>query len=141
MSKAKIHKEIFISAPLASVWETMGDFGGMAPWFPSAQECTVVGVGVGAVRRLVMPDGGVLEEEQTERVEREQYTYRIIAGEVPFSDYSSRFAVAAEAAGTRVVWTAEFFPAEGAEQSAVEFVSAVYEGGLAGGKALLESPG
>jgi len=141
MSKSQIHKEIFINASPASVWQTMGDFGGLAAWFPSAEECTVTGSGLGAIRRLVMPDGGVLEEEQTERVEDEQYTYRIIAGDVPFSDYSSRFAVEAEAAGTRVIWTAEFMPAEGAEQSAVEFVSAVYEGGLAGGKALLESGG
>lgn len=141
MSKTQIHKEIFIAAPLVAVWKTMGDFGGMEPWFPSAQECTVTGSGVGAVRRLVMPDGGVLEEEQTEQVEGEQYTYRIVSGEVPFSDYSSRFAVKAEAAGTRVIWTAEFRPAEGAEQSAAEFVSAVYEGGLAAGKALLEAAG
>ncbi len=141
MERAQIRKEIFINAPLSRVWEVMGGFGGLAAWFPSAAECTVVGSGVGAVRRLVMPDGGVLEERQTERVEGEQYTYQIVAGEVPFSDYSSRFAVTAEAGGTRVIWTAEFIPAAGAEQSAVEFVSAVYEGGLAGGKALTEPHG
>jgi len=139
MAKAQIHKEILINAPVATVWQIMGDFGGLVAWFPSAAECTVVGSGVGAVRRLVMPDGGVLEERQTERVEGEQYTYHIIVGEVPFSDYSSRFAVKAEAGGTRVIWTAEFIPAAGAEQDAVEFVAAVYEGGLAGGKALLEA--
>lgn len=139
MSKAQVHKQILIKAPLAQVWAIMGDFGGLTAWFPSAEKCSVTGNGLGAIRRLVMPDGGVLEEEQTERVEGEQYTYKIIAGDVPFSDYSSRFAVVEEAGATRVVWTAEFIPAPGAEQSAVEFVSSVYQGGLEGGKTLLES--
>jgi len=139
MSRAQIHEEIVIQASLEEVWRVMGDFGDMSPWFPSAQECSVTGSGIGAVRRLQMPDGGVLFEEQIERVEEDHYTYKIIDGEVPFSDYSSCFAVVTEGDATRVVWTADFIPAKGAEQGAVEFVSSVYKGGLVGGKALLES--
>ncbi|MBL4622548.1 MAG: SRPBCC family protein [Immundisolibacteraceae bacterium] len=138
MDRAKIHEEIVIEECLDEVWRVMANFGDMSPWFPSAEQCSVTGSGVGAVRRLQMPDGGVLFEEQTERVEQDQYTYKIIDGDVPFSDYSSRFAVVAEGDNTRVIWTANFIPAEGAEQSAVEFVSTVYRAGLEGGRVLLE---
>ena len=138
MSRAKIHEEIVIDEVIDEVWRVMGDFGDMSPWFPSAQQCSVTGTGIGAVRRLQMPDGGVLFEEQVERVEQEQYTYKIIDGEVPFSDYSSCFRVVAEGDATRVIWTADFIPTAGAEESAVDFVASVYRGGLQGGKALLE---
>ena len=138
MNRAKIHEEIVIDETVDEVWRVMGEFGNMSPWFPSAEQCSVTGIGIGAVRRLQMPDGGVLFEEQTERVEEDHYTYKIVDGDVPFSDYSSCFTVVAEGDTTRVIWTADFIPAEGAEQSAVEFVSAVYRGGLEGGRALLE---
>ena len=138
MKRAKIHEEIVIDEGIDKVWRVMGDFGNMSPWFPSAERCSVTGSGIGAVRRLQMPDGGVLFEEQTERLEADHYTYKIVGGDVPFSDYSSCFKVVAEGDTTRVIWTADFIPAEGAEQSAVEFVSVVYRGGLEGGRELLE---
>ncbi|MEL0083419.1 MAG: SRPBCC family protein [Gammaproteobacteria bacterium] len=141
MNRVHIDEQIVIGVSPSTVWELMGNFGEMSPWFPSAEHCSVTGSGVGAVRRLQMPDGGVLLEEQTERVEGEHYQYKIIEGEVPFSDYSSCFAVRAEGEGTRVVWTASFIPAAGAEQSAAEFVSTVYRGGLESARKLLEATG
>ena len=43
-----------IAAPAATVWELLGDFGGVAKWGGSMlQSCKVEGEGVGAVRRLV----------------------------------------------------------------------------------------
>ena len=141
MNRVQIDEQIVIDVSPATVWELMGNFADMSPWFPSAPRCSATGGGVGAVRRLQMPDGGVLLEEQTERVEGAHYRYRIIEGEVPFSDYRSCFAVQAEGDGTRVVWTASFIPAAGAEQSAVEFVSTVYRGGLESARKILEAAG
>ena len=138
MAQSFVHEEIVINAPLSAVWALMGRFEDMSPWFPSAAECSADRVGVGAVRRLVMPDGGELLEEQTARVEGERYDYRIIGGKVPFTNYCSTFAVQEEDGRTRVIWSADFDPVAGAEQSAAEFVARVYRGGLENARMLLE---
>ncbi len=63
MVQSFVHEEIVINAPLSVVWAFMGRFEDMSPWFPSATACSADRGGVGAVRRLVMPDGGELLEE------------------------------------------------------------------------------
>lgn len=140
MSRVTILEEIHIDAEPGRVWDLMGNFGGLEAWFPAVRKCTVTGSGIGAVRRLEMPDGTAIEEEQLERDDAGyRYLYNMCGGDpMPFTDYTSTFALSAEDGGTRVSWSAEFVPIEGAPIDPQAFVREVYRGGLEQGRKLLE---
>lgn len=55
MSKPRtlIHKEVaIIDQPIKMVWAKISDFGGIQKWMPAIEECTLKGVGIGAVRTV-----------------------------------------------------------------------------------------
>lgn len=60
---------------------------------------------------------------------------------MPFTNYCSTFTVQEEDGRTRVIWSADFDPAAGAERSAAEFVARVCRGGLENARMLLEKAG
>lgn len=131
MARVTIEASETVNADPATTWNLVGDFGGLLDWFPGLQGCRQEGEGVGALRHLTMPDGAVLVERQTDRQEGVSYSYTIEQGEVPFSDYQSTIRLVADGSGTRIDWDCSFEPAPGAEEAAKEFVSGVYNAGLA----------
>ena len=57
------YRSILISAPVEKVWSAVRDFGGLSAWHPVIAESSLdsgTDGQVGAVRRLVLGDGGVV---------------------------------------------------------------------------------
>jgi mxaD protein len=139
MTKATVTETIDVNASPDKAWALVGDFGGLVGWFPAVTESTVEGSGVGALRHLTMPDGNQLTERQQARDEAGRYyEYAVIAGALPCTDYLSRLAVSPAGSGARITWTAQFVPLKDAPVDAVAFIASIYQGGLAGAKAVLD---
>ena len=139
MSKATVTETIDVNASPDKTWALVGDFGGLAGWFPVVTKSTVEGSGVGALRHLTMPDGNQLTERQQTRDDAARfYEYVVVAGALPCTDYLSRLAVSPAGSGARITWTAQFVPLKDAPVDAVAFITSIYQGGLAGAKAVLE---
>ena len=139
MSKATVTESIDVNASPDKAWALVGDFGGLVGWFPAVTKSTVEGKGVGALRHLTMPDGNQLTERQQTRDDAARfYEYVVIAGALPCTDYVSRLAVSPAGSGARITWTAQFVPLKDAPVDAVAFITSVYQGGLAGAKAVLD---
>ena len=140
MTKATVTETIDVNASPDKAWALVGDFGGLVGWFPAVTKSTVEGSGVGALRHLTMPDGNQLTERQQARDEAGRYyEYAVIAGALPCTDYLSRLAVSPAGSGARITWTAQFVPLKDAPVDAVAFIASIYQGGLAGAKAVLDS--
>lgn len=139
MDKATVTETIDVNASPDKAWALVGDFGGLVGWFPAVTKSTVEGKGVGALRHLTMPDGNQLTERQQTRDDAARfYEYVVIAGALPCTDYRSRLAVSPAGGGARITWTAEFLPLKDAPVDAVAFITSIYQGGLAGAKAVLD---
>jgi hypothetical protein len=139
MTKATVTETIDVNASPDKAWALVGDFGGLVGWFPAVTKSTVEGSGVGALRHLTMPDGNQLTERQQARDEAGRYyEYAVIAGALPCTDYLSRLAVSPAGSGARITWTAQFVPLKDAPVDAVAFIASIYQGGLAGAKAVLD---
>lgn len=139
MSTVQVVEHIHINTSPAAAWALLGDFGGLAGWFPVVTASRVVGSGVGAVRHLTMPDGNVLEERQESRDEAQRcYRYTVIAGPAPFTDYHSEVRVTPSPEGCEVSWSASFEPLAGAPMDPVAFIRGAYRAGLEAAKARLE---
>ena len=139
MSKATVTETIVVDASPDKAWALVGDFAGLVGWFPAVTKSTVEGSGVGALRYLTMPDGNQLTERQETRDDAARYyEYAAIAGALPCTDYLSRLSVSPAGSGARITWSAQFVPLADAPMDPVAFISSVYQGGLAGAKAVLD---
>ena len=82
--------EALIAADADTVWALIGDLRNMAIMEGLVERLEVEGDGEGAVRRLILPDGGIVTEA-IERYDSEarSYGYRILdPGALPFRDYT-----------------------------------------------------
>jgi uncharacterized protein YndB with AHSA1/START domain len=61
-----------LDAPIARVWEIVGDFAGLPRWHPLIGRCDVVGEGVGAVRTIHFADWWAAE--RMERIDKDEHT-------------------------------------------------------------------
>lgn len=139
MNKTTVTETIDVSASPDEAWALVGDFAGLVGWFPAVVNSVVEGSGIGALRYLTMPDGNQLTERQEARDDTARYyEYAAIAGALPCTEYLSRLAVTPAGNGAQITWTASFLPLKDAPVDAVAFISSVYQGGLAGAKAVLE---
>ncbi|MEX2394019.1 MAG: SRPBCC family protein [Actinomycetota bacterium] len=127
---AKVEKSLEVNKPADEVWALIGDFHGLHKWIPNAQPSEAIDDGK---RRKIQLGPNAIIEGLAERTER-SYTYTIDEGPLPVSNYRSTLSVDDAGDGKSVVsWVGTFEPAEGAtEESAVQIVNMIYDGGLAG---------
>jgi uncharacterized protein YndB with AHSA1/START domain len=145
-------QSIRIQASPERVWEYVGDFGGLARWFPSAESSRLVlreRSEEGAIRQLVRRNGTTVTEKL---VEYDPYnrrlTYTYVDGMVAASDYFATMQVRDLGGGeTEVVWSARFTrlaywvdpaPAGQEDETLTNFFSNVYKAGLAALKKAVE---
>jgi len=128
-----------ITAPLAEVWPHVRDFGGLHRWHPAIEGCELIrgasGTEIGAQRRLVLGDGGVVVEELLALDERgHAVTYEILESPFPVRRYVStlRLAPVTAVGHTFGEWWTEFDADAAAEGDLVElFANGVFATGLA----------
>lgn len=120
-----------IAAPPAKVWQTIGDFCAIGSWHPAIETCTPSEMDGMKVRTLALKGGGTIKEEQLARDDKVMsYTYTILEGPLPVSDYKSTLAVAPDGAGSKVTWSGSFNAKGVPDTVAVDAIQGIYESGL-----------
>jgi len=108
------YRSLVIAAPIDQVWPVVRPFNGLPAWHPVIASSTLE-TGeegqVGAVRRLVTGDGGVITERLLSLDDESHHlTYTIIKSPFAVRRYVStiRLAPVTETDGTFIEWFAEF---------------------------------
>lgn len=126
-----VTKTVDVAAPPAKVWSVIGDFCGIGQWHPAIEKCALSKDGGKTLRTLNLKGGGTIVESQTARDDAKMsYTYAIVSGPLPVSDYSSTLSVAPKASGSTVTWTGSFKAKGAPDAVAVDAITGIYESGL-----------
>lgn len=128
----EVSKKVKINAPASDVWKTVGDFGAAASYMPPVAACPVEGSGVGAVRTLMLEEGGEIVErlealDDASRVLR----YSILRSPLPIDDYLSTLKVKElDDGGCEVEWSSKFEANGVSEEEACGIIESFYEAAL-----------
>ncbi len=116
--------------PAAVLWATIGDFCGIDRWLPGIQR--VEAEEAGKRRRIILPNGGVVLEQEVARDEANMLlTYTVIAAPMPFTNSRSTMCVESRGESCSVRWSATFTPI-GPEDKVARLVGSLYNAGLKG---------
>ncbi len=92
---AEVTRELSVEATAAEVWAQVGPFCSIADWYPGIEKCEEETIDGMPHRRLTTADGAVfLEKLLDQDDDAMSYSYAIIEGPLPVSDYSADFRVA-----------------------------------------------
>ena len=125
----RLSRMVQLPASVAEVWAVIGDFHGVADWHPLIASCEPAEIDGETYRHLVLDDGGKVFERLLETGPN-FYTYEIIDGPLPVSDYRATISVVEEDEGCHVYWSAYFVPTAPDQHKSDEMVAKVYEVGL-----------
>lgn len=132
-----VTREVTIDSTPATVWKLVGNFNALDVWHPAVSKSEINGAGtkVGTKRTLTMAGGNTTLVEQLTAYDaaKTRYSYTIVSGPLPVTNYKSTISLDATADGkTLMKWTSTFEAAKGADSAAATHaVEAVYDGGLA----------
>lgn len=120
--------------PIEVLWDLIGDFGDMGKWTGMPPEaCVADGQGVGALRTLTLPTGGIIVDRLDAQT-RYSYAYSIINMEeapLPFSTYRARLAAeTVSGSRSRIDWVGEFEARNLSDDETVDFAQNMYQQGL-----------
>lgn len=127
----EVQKSVDVAASPDKVWQTIGDFCGIAAWHPAVEKCVPSEKEGQKVRTLSLKGGGTLIEQQLSRDDKVMsYSYTILEGPLPVSDYKSTLAVAPEGAGSKVSWQGTFTAKGVPDTVAQDVIQGIYDSGL-----------
>lgn len=127
-----------IDAPANFVWSTVRAFSGLERYFTMFASSTTEGSGVGATRRLNLPDGGQFHErlESLDDASR-TLTYRVLTSPLPVENYVGTVTVDDAGNGrSRVTWSSRFDVSPEHEAAMVDLLNGAYASGIDGLAAL-----
>lgn len=110
----KVMQSVIIKAPIEKVWSVVRAFDGVVQWNPgvvSARMESGTATSVGSIRHLDIVDGTIFRETLLAHSDQEYfYTYNIVEGPLPCSDYRSthRFIPITDGDMTLGIWSGEF---------------------------------
>lgn len=129
----EVAKTADVAAPPAKVWETIGDFCGIANWHPAVEKCVPSQKDGKTLRTLSLKGGGTIVEEQVSRDDKVMsYTYAIVESPLPVSDYTSTLSVSPSGSGSKLDWKGSFKAKGAPDTVATDAISGIYESGLKG---------
>jgi mxaD protein len=149
--KLKVEESVEINARADNVWTFVSNFGDMAVWHPAVKS-TQIQSGTpnlpGAVRLLILQDGGIVQEELVSySPEQKTFGYKILGGVLPVSSYQSTLTVKATSeTKTKVTWKGDFKRKDTSDKpvanqtdaDAVNTITMVYQSGLENLKKIAE---
>lgn len=130
----EVHEVGELGASPEEVWKLVSDFGGMLEAFGVPVELSGP-EGVGQERTIAMGPGDPTVERLEELdSDAHRLVYSIQSGPLPVANYRSTMQLSEIVGGrTKLDWSSTFEPAEGfAEPDAINIVSGIYKGGIAG---------
>jgi hypothetical protein len=125
MAEVCMSKEVATAPDV--LWEKIGDFLALDTWLTGIPP--MESENDGTIRRIGAGDNAIVEE-LIDRGER-SYTYRIVQGPLPVTDYVSTLSVSPSGDGSLVEWKSTFEPSGVPEEQAVTIVQNIYSAGLA----------
>ena len=152
----KVEKSVVIKAPPAKVWAMVKDFGNMQAWHPAIASTKLEqkkdeNGEMATFRTLTLKGGGEINEKLRSADDAAmKLKYEITGGVAPVADYNSFMTVTAGpgAGESTVTWVGRFYrtyklnppiPAGQDDETAVKFVTGVYDAGLDGLKKAAEN--
>lgn len=121
----EVTESVSVAADASEAWDMIGQPGSLAQWHPAVDSSETED----DARHLVLGDGGRIEERITDRSER-SYSYEIVEGVLPVSDYASRLSVEPSGQGSTISWSGTFEAAGVPEPDAEELIAGIYRAGL-----------
>ncbi len=128
MSNVSMKAHLPVAA--SQVWQVIGGFNALPDWHPGIEKSELEGGGT--MRRLTVPGAGTIVERLDRSDDEERtYSYSIVEGPLPVSNYSSTIKVIEDddGKGCTVEWSSDFDP-KGPEADALAVIRGVYEAGL-----------
>jgi carbon monoxide dehydrogenase subunit G len=150
-SPQKVEKTVVIKAAPAKVWAVVKDFGNMHAWHPAIASTKLEKKSEETFRTLTLKDGGTIYEKLRTADDADmKLRYEIVDGVAPVADYNSFMQVTAGpgAGESTVTWVGRFYrtyklnppiPAGQDDETAVKFITGVYDSGLANLKKVVEN--
>ncbi|WP_047532796.1 SRPBCC family protein [Methylotenera sp. N17] len=150
-SPQKVEKTIVIKAAPAKVWAVVKDFGNIHAWHPAIASTKLEKKGDETFRTLTLKDGGTIYEKLRTADDADmKLRYEIVDGVAPVADYNAFMQVTAGpgAGESTVTWVGRFYrtyklnppiPAGQDDETAVKFVTGVFDSGLANLKKVIEN--
>jgi Polyketide cyclase / dehydrase and lipid transport len=116
------------SASPDAVWKKVGDFCGIGDWHPAVEKCTLSADG--KQRTLSLKGGGTLVEalENVDNANR-TYTYTILSGPLPVTNYHSTISVSPDPKGSSISWVGKYDAKGAPDADAKKVIDGIYEGG------------
>ena len=135
----KVFRSVIIQAPINKVWAAVRAFDDVVNWNPGVTSARMESgspTTVGSIRRLDIIDGSVFRETLLAHSDFDRfYTYDIVEGPLPCSDYLSthRFLPITEGNMTLGIWSGEF-TCDPAEAKSLERIvgDQIYRDGMRG---------
>ena len=127
---AHVLAETQLPAPAADVWDRIGDFNAVPQWHPAIWASRLEDGGT--VRRVSAAGGGQSVERLTDHDDSaRRYSYELVDGPMPVSQYRATLAVEDDQdGGARVRWSADFTPAGAADADAEAAIGGFLRAGL-----------
>lgn len=128
---ATASSSVDLPIPAEDIWNVVGGFGSLPDWLPYIPKSELSDGG--RTRHLANPDGSTIVEKLIAFDEKDRsYTYHIVEGPFPVTDYYSTIKVVETDGGkaSRVEWSGEFTPRGVSDQEASKFFQEMYDGGL-----------
>jgi len=121
----EVTESVSVTGDADTAWGLIGDPSALAEWHPAIASSEVEN----DLRHCTLGDGGRLEERITEQ-SGQSYSYKILEGPLPVSDYSSRISVEPSDQGAEINWSATFEAQGVSEPEAEKLISGIYRAGL-----------
>ena len=129
---AKVSSSTELPVPAKTVWDVIGNFNALPDWHPAVAKSEIKKEGGSTLRQLSLVGGGSIEEKLEQIDDKERlYTYSILAGPLPVSNYTATLRVRdGGGKGCTVEWSSEFDAKGAPENAAMEAISGIYEAGF-----------
>jgi Polyketide cyclase / dehydrase and lipid transport len=111
-----------------ALWRKVGDFCGIGDWHPAVKKCVLSADG--QQRTPALKGGGALVEA-LESVDNANhtYTYTILSGPVPVTNYHSTISVSPDPKGSSIKWVGKYDAKGASDTDAKKVIDGIYEGG------------
>lgn len=127
----EVERRLSLATSADEVWDLVGDFGDLG-WHPAAKATDLEDRDGIVHRAITLPDDAVLVERLEDMNDSgKTYSYSIVEGPLPVSDYRSTLRVIAVDDGCEVCWGSAFVAAGVDDDAAKQVVAGIYEAGFA----------
>ncbi len=124
-------KTVDVAASPEKVWQTIGNFCGIADWHPAITKCVPGEQNAMPTRTLTLKNGATIVEGQTARSDPEmQYSYTMLQTPLPVSDYHSTISVTKKGTGSEISWKGTFDAKGASDADATKAIQGIYDSGL-----------